>query len=369
MISHKQIDNAQRLPAEILYAEELRTLKKHDSGIKPYGWVLSPKAVLTFILGTDGQTPDGVSIERKIFGNDLVVERSIVTLAGQRGLILVGPPGTAKSLLSELLAAAISGSSINTIQGGAGVFDEQIRYNWNYAMLLKEGPGPSAMIPGPLYLAMAQGKILRFEEMTRCQTEVQDSLIPVLSDRILHIPEYESGDGVLLARNGFNVIATANLRDRGVNEMSSALKRRFNFETMQPIKDQQQEAGLVTKEVNRLLKREGINEPATPNVIELIVTVCRELRTGEVLGTKMEPLSGSLSTAEVVQVAFSASVEGWYMDRSPVNPSQMFKHLVGTVVKDDEDDRKRVANYLRFIKKERKESPEWTEFFNGEKWL
>ncbi|GBC61441.1 AAA family ATPase [Desulfonema ishimotonii] len=368
MTEHQNIQ-AQRLPAEQLYEDELHVLREADTDPRPGGWRLSPGSVRTFILGSNGKEIGGVTISRKIFGNEIVVERSIVTLMGKQGLILVGEPGTAKSLLSELLAAAISGTSTHTVQGGAGVVEEQIRYGWNYAMLIKNGPGPDALVPGPLYLAMTRGRLMRFEEITRCPTEVQDCLIPVISDRILHIPELEGGEAAVLSIPGFNLIATANLRDRGVSEMSSALKRRFNFETMNPLSDRALETELVTREVNRQLAADGIGQSVEPAVMALLVTVFQELRSGRAAGTKLEPLASIMSTAEAIQVAFSAAADGWYLENAPVRASSLLKHLSGTVIKDDDDDRKRVRHYLRFVRTKRKKEPVWEEFLQGEKWL
>ena len=218
-------------PVEIRYKEELEALKACDTGNRPENWQMSPKAVRTFILGSpkpiqyEGKE---ITIEKKYFGNDALVERCIVTLAGNRGLMLVGEPGTAKTMLSEFLSAAISGVSTNTIQGTAGTTEDMIKYSWNYALLLAKGPSRDALVPSPLYVGMEKGILTRFEEITRTPAEIQDSLISVLSDKVLNVPEL--GDsGFLFAKPGFNVIGTANTRDKGVNEMSSALKRRFNF--------------------------------------------------------------------------------------------------------------------------------------------
>ena len=177
-----------------------------------------------------------IIIKKKFFGNDALIERCIITLAGNRGLMLVGEPGTAKTMLSELLSAAISGVSTNTVQGTAGTTEDMIKYTWNYALLLEKGPVKEALVPSPLYIGMEQGILTRLEEITRCPAEIQDSLISILSDKVLNIPEL-SEESYLFAKPGFNVIGTANTRDKGVNEMSSALKRRFNFETVAPVKD------------------------------------------------------------------------------------------------------------------------------------
>ena len=363
-------NTAQRQPAEQQYISELKSLKKVDKAPKPKAWQLSPQAVRTFILGSSNTKVGSKIISRKIFGNDIVVERSIVTLAGQRGLMLVGEPGTAKSLLSELLAAAISGCSTLTVQGSAGTVEENIRYSWNYALLLRDGPSQDALVPGPLHEAMKHGQIMRFEEITRCPIEIQDSLIPVLSDRILHIPELQEDSNLLLSQTGFNIIATANLRDRGVNEMSAALKRRFNFETMQPLRDHQAETELVTREVNRMLADDAVDIQISTDMSELLVTVFQELRSGKAIGTALEPLSSILSTAEAIHVAHSAASDCWYLDQSSeLKPDKLLRHLSGTVIKDDAEDRMRAKNYLRLIRSKRESLPGWQALLEGERWL
>ena len=158
--------NYMRPPVEVAYQEELEALKATDTARKPMNWKLSPQAVRTFILGSEEPIPyqgKQITIQKKYYGNDALIERSIVTLAGNRGLMLVGEPGTAKSMLSELLAAAISGTSTNTIQGTAGTTEDMIKYSWNYAMLLDRGPVREALVPAPLYIGMEQGILTRFD--------------------------------------------------------------------------------------------------------------------------------------------------------------------------------------------------------------
>lgn len=361
-MSETKPPQAQRLPAEQAYAAELRRLAQADEGQRPPGWHLSPSMVRTFILGSDGRVIGGETVGRKIFGNDDVVERAIVTLIGQRGLMLVGEPGTAKSLLSELLAAAICGDSTLTVQGSAGVVEEQIRYSWNYALLLRSGPGPEALVPGPLHRAMNRGALLRFEEITRCPTEVQDNLVPILSERLLHVPEMREGaDACLLAQPGFNVIATANLRDRGVNDMSSALKRRFNFETMRPLARLAEQKELLLREVNRQLGEQGVVTALGEDVAALLATAFQELRTGSVLGTAVESPSTVLSTAEAIAVAFSATVQCHYFGQTELRPRDLSRYMLGTVIKDDEQDGRRFRDYLRVVRRLRDDA-QWQDF-------
>jgi len=176
-----------------------------------------------------------------------------VGLAGNRGLLLAGEPGTAKSMLSELLAAAISGCSTNTHSRQRGHYRRQIKYSWNYALLLAQGPSLEALVPAPLYIRNGPGRYRRFEEITRCPPEIQDTLVSVLSEKLLMVPELRTGDCVLLAKAGLQRDRYPTRATGGVHEMSSALKRRFNFETVHPIQDFAMEVELVARECRRLL--------------------------------------------------------------------------------------------------------------------
>jgi MoxR-like ATPase len=334
---------AQRLPAELMYADELAALRKADSAPKPPGWAMSMKAVRHFVLG--GQV-DGLNIRPKIVCSAGLIERAMVTLASNRALLLVGEPGTAKSLLSELLAAAICGSSTLTIQGSAATTEDQIKYGWNYALLLNEGPSPKALVPSPLYRAMEAGSIVRFEEITRCPPEVQDGLLSILSERMLMVPELAQ-DNAVFARPGFNLIATANTRDRGVNEMSAALKRRFAFETVFPISDYDSELALVQSEVSRLLAHDKVPIAPSEAVLEILVTTFRELRQGvDKEGGASEKLSSVVSTAEAVSVAYSVTLRGYYLRGDSGQPSDIVEALAGAAAKDNADDLKKIRRYI-----------------------
>jgi MoxR-like ATPase len=271
----------------------------------------------------------------------------LVTLATSRGLMLVGEPGTAKSLLSELLAAAVSGRSTLTIQGGAATTEDQIKYSWNYALLVAEGPSTRSLVPAPLLRGMAEGAVVRFEEITRCPLEVQDCLLSPLSDRVLAIPELTGDESMVFARDGFSVIATANTRDRGVNEMSAALKRRFNFETVFPIGDFGTELALVEAEARGLLQRSGVTAEPRRDVLEVLVAAFRELRAGQTArGDSMERLSSVMSTAEAVSVAHAVGVRGWFLRGEPGTPADIVACLAGTAAKDSPDDLAKLRRYL-----------------------
>ena len=357
----------QRPPAEVLHADELARLTEESAGEpKPPGWRMSPRAVLRFVLG-DGSGDRSGEAAAKFVGRRSFLERCIVSLATNRGLMLIGEPGTAKSYLSELLAAAISGDSTLTIQGSAGTTDDNIKYSWNYALLVAEGPGERSLVPAPLHLGMAHGKIVRFEEITRCALEIQDVMLSILSDRVMAIPELPQASRSLYAAAGFNVIATANTRDRGVNEMSAALKRRFNFETVHPIASLAEEMDLVQRETNRSLQSSGVPVAIDPDLTELLVQTFRELRQGKTeSGQGIESPSTVLSTAEAVGTAVAAGLHAYYYDDGELTPSHLVRHLVGSVLKDNPDDLKKVTHYFDHVVKKKaagKAPDHWKSFY------
>ena len=348
----------QRPPAEIAYADELAALRKSDKGPRPPGWALSLQAVRGFILG-DRDRP------AKLVCSPSLIERSMVTLATSRALLLIGEPGTAKSLMSELLAAAISGDSTLTIQGGAALTEDQIKYGWNYALLVAEGPSRRALVPAPLHQGMATGKIVRFEEITRCPLEVQDSLLSILSDRVMAVPELEGQDGMVFAREGFNIIATANTRDRGVNDMSAAMKRRFNFETVFPIRNQDEELQLVKREAAKLLARSGVPRAPDDDVLEVLVTCFRELREGiSTEGAGMERLSSVMSTAEAVSVAHAVGIRGHFLRGDSGTSEDIVECLAGTAAKDNAEDLVKIRRYLE-QKASKRKGDAWQAFYGA----
>jgi MoxR-like ATPase len=367
------LGQAVRLACEHRWADELARLVHADTRTRPPGWRLSPRAVRQFILGDDG-----LRVSRKFYGDDPLVDRAIVTLMGHQGLMLVGEPGTAKSLLSELLAAAISGDSGLTVQGTAGTTEDHLKYSWNYALLLAEGPSQKALVPSPLYQAMRLGKLVRFEEITRCPPEIQDVLISLMSDKQLMIPELaQAGPATgaapaadpsrLFAQRGFNIIATANLRDRGVHEMSSALKRRFNFETVRPIRDHGFEVELVSAQLQRDLAGSAIPVTVPRDVVALLVTTFQELRAGQTQeGTAIKGLDAVMSTAEAVNVAYAAALQAQHFNDGVLTAREIAGQLQGVVLKDSADDIKRVRHYFDTVVRERgKRDAHWKAFHDA----
>ena len=339
-----------RAHAEQQFAEELAALARHDDKPKPPNWKLSPWAVATYLLGgLAGEVP----ISPKYIGQRRVIEIAIATLATDRALLLLGVPGTAKSWVSEHLSAAISGDSTLLVQGTAGTSEESVRYGWNYAHLLAKGPSLDALVASPIMRGMREGRIARVEELTRIPADVQDALITILSEKSLPIPEL--GDEVQ-ARKGFNVIATANDRDKGVNDLSSALKRRFNTVVLPLPDNPEEEVEIVRTRVASLGR--ALEIPAEPPALEEIrrlVTIFRELRAG-LTGdgkTKLKSPSGSLSTAEAISVVNQGLSLAAHFGDGSLRSADLAGGLVGAIVKDPVQDKVVWQEYLETIVKER----------------
>ncbi|WP_316183279.1 AAA family ATPase [Bradyrhizobium sp. SZCCHNRI1009] len=345
-------DGQLRRSAEALHAHELEALAQEDTRARPAQWRLSPQAVVTYLMG--GRTKSGVEITPKYIGNRRLIETAVATLATDRALLILGVPGTAKSWVSEHLAAAISGSSELIVQCTAGTDENQIRYGWNYALLLAKGPSREAMVATPLMRAMEAGRIVRFEELTRMPSDVQDTLITVLSEKLMPIAEINDA---VHARRGFNMIATANARDKGVNELSSALKRRFNVVVLPLPADLDEEVKIVTKRVGEIgggLELPKI-APADQEIMR-IVTVFRELRDGQTLDgrLKLKSPSGSLSTAEAIAVTIGAWAEAGHFGSGVIDAQSMAANIVGAIVKDPVQDKVVLQEYLETVVRERK---------------
>ena len=346
--------------AEDLYAVELAALAAADDRPRPPSWRLSPWAVTTYLLG--GILPDGTEVTPKYLGQRRIIEVAVATLATDRALLLLGVPGTAKTWVSEHLAAAISGSSTLVVQGTAGTPEESLRYGWNYARLLAEGPTREALVPSPVMRAMETGTLVRVEELTRIPADVQDSLITILSEKHLPIPELDSE---VQARHGFNVIATANNRDKGVNDLSSALKRRFNTVVL-PLPDTlEQEVEIVRTRVAAL--GATLRLPADlSNLAEIdrVVTIFRELRSGVTADrrTTIKSPSATLSTAEAISVMTSGVSLAAHFGDGVLRADDVAAGLVGAIVKDPVQDRIVWEEYLETVVKDRRD---WADLYRA----
>ncbi len=339
----KPVERVQRIPAEVRFAEELERLRRQDKCPVPPGWRMSPIAVEKFISGDDG-----LKVTRKFVADPGVVRRIVISLCTNRGCFMVGEPGTAKSWVSELLAAAVSGDSTLVIQGSAVTSVSQLLYDWDHTRVSRTGMRKDALIPGPLYRGMRDGKLVRFEELSRCPESLQDAILSVLSERIISIPELGDEDGILYAAAGFNVVATSNGVDEGVNKMSVALRRRLNFETIRPIRRLQDEIDVVMKELAMLNRNSGIDINPATEVIEVLVTMFHELRSGQSLdGRSTHRLAGAaLSTAEAINVAHALSVYAFYYNDGVMKIGDLVHFIIGAALKDKPDDRRRLKFYF-----------------------
>jgi MoxR-like ATPase len=340
-----------RQHAEAEFAAELAALAASDDRPRPPSWRLSPRAVVTYLIG--GQA-DGAEIVPKYIGDRRLMEIAVATLATDRALLLLGVPGTAKTWVSEHLSAAIAGDSTLLVQGTAGTGEEAIRYGWNYAELLAKGPSRRALVPSPVMRAMESGALVRVEELTRIPSDVQDALITILSEKVLPIPEL--GDEVQ-ARKGFNVIATANDRDRGINELSSALKRRFNTVVLPLPATTEAEVEIVVSRVAAMGRALELPVEAPPlDEVRRVVTIFRELRSGQTLDgkAKVKIPSAVLSTAEAIAVVNQGLALAGHFGKGRLQAEDIASALVGTVVRDPSSDAVVWDEYLETIVKERK---------------
>ncbi|MEJ1237116.1 AAA family ATPase [Chryseolinea sp. T2] len=352
--------NVLRQHAEEQFQEELEVLKKQDSGSKPTNWQLSPSAVVTYLMGA--KLSNGFQVSPKYIGNQRLMEIAVATLTTDRALLLYGIPGTAKSWVSEHITAAITGNSTLLIQGTAGTGEEAIRYGWNYARLLAEGPSAAALVSTPIMQAMQTGRIARIEELTRISADVQDTLITILSEKTMPVPELNTE---IQAQKGFNIIATANNRDKGVNELSSALKRRFNTVILPVPATAEEEVHIVQTRVASMIK--SLELPAqlpTLQEIQRVVRIFRELRSGvtEDGRTKLKVPTSTVSTAEAISVVNSGLSLAAHFGNGKLTAHDIASGLVGAIVKDPVQDAVVWKEYLETVVKTREE---WKDIYRA----
>ncbi|UPK70411.1 ATP-binding protein [Chitinophaga filiformis] len=354
------MSNVLRQHAEQLFLEELEELKKQDTEKRPYSWQLSPQAVVTYLMG--GRLKNGFEVQPKYIGNRRLIEIAVATLTTDRALLLYGLPGTAKSWVSEHLSAAISGDSTLIVQGTAGTGEEAIRYGWNYARLLAEGPSEKALVETPVMRAMQTGKIARIEELTRISADVQDTLITILSEKTLPVPELNTA---VMAQKGFNIIATANNRDKGVNDLSSALKRRFNTVILPVPESMEEEIDIVKRRVESYEKvMELPAEKPAVEEIRRIVTIFRELRSGVTTDgkTRIKVPSGTLSTAEAISVVNNGLAMAAYFGDGQLKATDLAAGIIGAVLKDPVQDKLVWQEYLETVVKNRED---WKDIYRA----
>ena len=306
-----------RQHAEQQFAEELHELKKNETNPIPENWEMSPQSVVTYLMG--GTLKNGFEVSPKYIGNRRLMEIAVATLVTDRALLLYGLPGTAKSWVSEHMAAAISGDSTLIVQGTAGTGEEAIRYGWNYARLLAEGPSEGALVQTPVMKAMQEGKIGRIEELTRIGSDVQDTLITILSEKTLPIPELNKE---VQAIRGFNII-----------EVDIVRRRVESFEKVMQL---------------------PAEKPALDE-IRRVVTIFRELRQGATGDgkTKLKSPSGTLSTAEAISVVNNGLAMAGYFGDGQIHAEDLVSGILGAVVKDPVQDKVVWQEYMETVVKNR----------------
>ena len=236
-------------------------------------------------------------------------------------------------------------------------------------MVIAKGQSREALIPSPIMTAMNLGAIARFEELTRCTSDVQDSLISIMSEKYVSIPELNV-DNIVHAQPGFNVVATANSRDRGVNDLSSALKRRFNFVQIPVVTNAKQEKEIVMFRTKDLLARNAFDIEVPPALLDILLQTFSDLRGAQANANgEDQKLESALSTAEQIGVLEDAILYSQYFGSNELDAGEIAASLVGTLVQRIPDDVSIMNKFWHAVvdKKAKEKKGDWAKFAKGGK--
>ena len=143
----------------------------------------------------------------------------------------------------------------------------------------------------------------------------------------------------------------------------------FNFETVHPIADAAFEKELIDRQVTERMADAPVSPELNSDVLDLVVSVFRDLRTGMTAdGASVAVPNSVMSTAEAVNVTHAAALEAAYLDDGTMTAGHIARQLGGTVFKDDPEDARKLRAYVDQIAKPRgRTSRTWSAFYKSAK--
>jgi hypothetical protein len=196
---------------------------------------------------------------------------------------------------------------------------------------------------------------------------VQDALISILSEKYISIPELDD-DNIVFAQPGFSIIATANSRDRGVNDLSSALKRRFNFVRIPVVTNKRSETEIVRFRTEELLRRHRIELDVPPTLLDILLQSFADLRAAAAAaGSDDEKLESALSTAEQIGVLEDAILHSNFFGDRTLRAQTLAGSLVGSLARRTPEDLAILNKYWHGVVEPRSKSEggSWPDFLEG----
>ncbi|MEF2073542.1 AAA family ATPase [Consotaella aegiceratis] len=202
-------------------------------------------------------------IEKAVQGQDAIVELLLVSLFARGHCLIEGPPGTAKTLLAQSLAAALS-LDFNRIQFtpdlmpgdviGSNIFD----FNSHRFELVR----------GPIFT-----DILLTDEINRAPPKTQAALLQVMNERRVTIDGTDHAVGDV-----FFVVATQNpIEQQGTYPLPEAQLDRFLFKLVIDFPDEAAEFSILSRHARQPLEHDARRAAIEP------VAGLAEIRAGQAL--------------------------------------------------------------------------------------